>query len=107
MNLWLWVVVKGIDRKFNMSYLATRMSLQVNGVSKLHGEVSRVCLINLWPGYLKDELFIGYVTNGVHYHTWLLLNGRKVMKNLQEATTLIRLTDLSGKDYIMLMIKNL
>jgi phosphorylase/glycogen(starch) synthase len=59
------------DRKFNMSYLATRMSLHVNGVSKLHGEVSRSMFNKLWPGYLKDELFIGHVTNGVHYHTWL------------------------------------
>ncbi|MGD0582822.1 MAG: alpha-glucan family phosphorylase [Bacteroidales bacterium] len=59
------------DRKFNMSYLATRMSQEVNGVSKLHGEVSRGMFNKLWPGYLKDELFIGYVTNGVHYPTWV------------------------------------
>jgi phosphorylase/glycogen(starch) synthase len=59
------------DRKFNMSYLATRMSQEVNGVSKLHGEVSRGMFNKLWPGYLKDELFIGHVTNGVHYPTWL------------------------------------
>ena len=59
------------DRKFNMSYLATRMSQEVNGVSKLHGEVSKGMFSKLWPGYLKDELFIGYVTNGVHYPTWL------------------------------------
>lgn len=59
------------DRKFNMSYLATRMSQEVNGVSKLHGEVSRDMFKKLWPGYLKEELFIGHVTNGVHYPTWL------------------------------------
>jgi phosphorylase/glycogen(starch) synthase len=59
------------DRKFNMSYLATRMSQEVNGVSKLHGEVSRGMFNKLWPGYLKEELFIGHVTNGVHYPTWL------------------------------------
>lgn len=59
------------DRKFNMSYLATRMSQEVNGVSKLHGEVSRGMFNKLWPGYLKDEIFIGHVTNGVHYPTWL------------------------------------
>jgi phosphorylase/glycogen(starch) synthase len=60
--------------KFNMSYLATRMSQEVNGVSKLHGEVSRKMFNVLWPGYLEEELFIGHVTNGVHYPTWL--NGR-------------------------------
>lgn len=59
------------DRKFNMSFLATRMSQEVNGVSKLHGEVSRDMFKKLWPGYLKEELFIGHVTNGVHYRTWL------------------------------------
>lgn len=59
------------DKKFNMSYLATRMSQEVNGVSKLHGEVSRGMFNKLWPGYLKEELFIGHVTNGVHYPTWL------------------------------------
>ncbi|MCF8223279.1 MAG: alpha-glucan family phosphorylase [Bacteroidales bacterium] len=57
--------------KFNMSYLAARLSQEVNGVSKLHGEVSRKMLNVLWPGYLEEELFIGHVTNGVHYPTWL------------------------------------
>ncbi|MDZ7738305.1 MAG: alpha-glucan family phosphorylase [Bacteroidales bacterium] len=57
--------------KFNMSFLAARMSQEVNGVSKLHGEVSRNMLNQLWPGYLAEELFIGHVTNGVHYPTWL------------------------------------
>jgi glycogen phosphorylase/synthase len=58
------------DRKFNMSYLAARMSQEMNGVSKLHGEVSQSMFNKLWPGYLRDELFIGYVTNGVHHPTW-------------------------------------
>jgi len=53
-----------------MSYLAARMSQEINGVSKLHGEVSQGMFNKLWPGYLKDELFIGYVTNGVHHPTW-------------------------------------
>jgi len=57
--------------KFNMSYLAARMSQEINGVSRLHGEVSRKMLNVLWPGYLAEELFIGHVTNGVHYPTWL------------------------------------
>jgi alpha-glucan phosphorylase-like protein len=70
------------DRKFNMSYLATRMSLHVNGVSKLHGEVSRGMFSKLWPGYLKDELFIGHVTNGVHYHTWVAPEWQKFYEEL-------------------------
>ncbi len=59
------------DRKFNMSFLATRLSQEVNGVSKLHGEVSRSMFNKLWPGYLAEELHIGHVTNGVHYPTWI------------------------------------
>ena len=70
------------DRKFNMSYLATRMSQEVNGVSKLHGEVSRGMFNKLWPGYLKEELFIGHVTNGVHYPTWLAPEWQELYENI-------------------------
>ncbi len=58
------------DEDFNMSFLAARLSLFMNGVSKLHGSVSRELFKDLWPGYLPSELPIGYVTNGVHYKTW-------------------------------------
>lgn len=58
------------DEKFNMSILAVNMSQNVNGVSKLHGEVSRHIFSDLYPGYLPEELHVGYVTNGVHYSTW-------------------------------------
>lgn len=55
---------------FNMSYLACNMSQGINGVSWLHGEVSKDILKHLYDGYLPEELAIGYVTNGVHYPTW-------------------------------------
>jgi phosphorylase/glycogen(starch) synthase len=58
------------NEKFSMSYLATNLSQEVNGVSQLHGEVSRDILKGLWPGYLPGELHVSYVTNGVHYDTW-------------------------------------
>jgi phosphorylase/glycogen(starch) synthase len=64
--------------KFSMSALACRLSQEVNGVSWLHGEVSKEILGDLWPGYYKDELHIGYVTNGVHYPTWTASNMRKL-----------------------------
>ena len=70
------------DKKFNMSYLATRMSQEVNGVSKLHGQVSQGMFNKLWPGYLKEELFIGYVTNGVHHPTWTAPEWREVYKEI-------------------------
>jgi len=71
-----------MEKKFNMSYLATRMSQEVNGVSKLHGEVSREMFNKLWPGYLKEELFIGHVTNGVHHPTWTAPEWQEVYSEL-------------------------
>jgi glycogen phosphorylase len=55
---------------FNMSYLAANLSQGINGVSKLHGDVSKAVLKELYQGFLEEELEIGYVTNGVHYSTW-------------------------------------
>jgi len=60
-----------MDEKFSMSILAVRLSQEVNGVSKLHGQVSRDMFSGLWPGYMADELHVGFVTNGVHLPTWL------------------------------------
>lgn len=56
---------------FSMSNLAIRLSQEVNGVSKLHGAVSQKMFSVLYQGYTPDELHIGYVTNGVHYPTWI------------------------------------
>ncbi|MCR5547860.1 MAG: alpha-glucan family phosphorylase [Bacteroidales bacterium] len=58
------------DAKFSMSILAANMSQNVNGVSMLHGKVSQEIFSNMYPGYLPEELYISYVTNGVHYPTW-------------------------------------
>ena len=62
------------NEKFSMSFLACNLSQEVNGVSWLHGEVSKDILGGMWPGYFKDELHIGYVTNGVHFFTWCAAN---------------------------------
>jgi len=58
------------NEKFSMSYLAANLSQEVNGVSWLHGKVSRGIFAKMWPGYLPEELHVSYVTNGVHYPTW-------------------------------------
>jgi starch phosphorylase len=55
---------------FNMAYLAIRGSGSVNGVSRLHGKVSRRLFQPLFPHWPEDEVPIGYVTNGVHMPTW-------------------------------------
>jgi phosphorylase/glycogen(starch) synthase len=61
---------KDTTEKFSMSVLATKLSQEVNGVSRIHGRVSREMFKELYPGYYVEELHIGYVTNGVHYFTW-------------------------------------
>lgn len=66
------------DEKFSMSYLAANLSQEVNGVSWLHGQVTRRILGRMWPGYFPDELHIGYVTNGVHFPTWAASNLRRL-----------------------------
>jgi len=58
------------DERYSMSVLATKLSSEVNGVSKIHGAVSRDMFKDLYPGYFTDEIHIGHVTNGVHYGTW-------------------------------------
>jgi starch phosphorylase len=55
---------------FNMAYLAIRGSGAVNGVSRLHGEVSRRLFLPLFPRWPEDEIPIGHVTNGIHVPTW-------------------------------------
>jgi starch phosphorylase len=55
---------------FNMAYLAIRGSGSVNGVSRLHGEVSRNLFQPLFPRWPTEEVPVGYVTNGVHMPTW-------------------------------------
>jgi starch phosphorylase len=55
---------------FNMAYLAIRGSGAVNGVSRLHGQVSRHIFESLFPRWPDDEVPVGYITNGVHIPSW-------------------------------------
>lgn len=65
---------------FNMSYLASNLSQGINGVSMLHGDVSKAVLKDLYKGYMEEELEIGYVTNGVHYPTWAAQEWKDIHK---------------------------
>ncbi len=56
--------------KFNMAYLAIRGSGAINGVSRLHGRVSRRLFAPLFPRWPEAEVPIGHVTNGVHMPSW-------------------------------------
>jgi glycogen phosphorylase len=55
---------------FNMAYLALRGSGAVNGVSRLHGEVSRRIFQPLFPRWPAGEVPVGYITNGIHTPAW-------------------------------------
>jgi starch phosphorylase len=58
------------NEPFNMAYLAMRGSGAVNGVSRLHGRVSRHIFAPLFPRWPEGEVPVGHVTNGVHMPTW-------------------------------------
>ncbi len=57
--------------EFSMAVLAIRLSNRINGVSKLHGAVSREMFQHLWPNTPKGEVPIGHVTNGIHARSWI------------------------------------
>jgi glycogen phosphorylase len=56
---------------FSMTVLALKTASRANGVSALHGEVSREMWRGLWPDLAEADVPIGHVTNGVHVGTWL------------------------------------
>ena len=62
---------QGWGAEFSMTVLAFRMSAYHNGVSALHGKVSRRMWGHLWPGTPEEQVPIGHITNGVHTESWL------------------------------------
>ena len=63
-------IIGSDDHRFSMSVFACNTCQCVNGVSYLHGEVSKKMFAPIWKGYLPEELHVSYVTNGVHLPTW-------------------------------------
>ncbi len=63
--------VENLEHGFNMGILALKIAGKKNGVSKLHGEVSRELFADVWPHIAPSESPITYVTNGIHTCTWL------------------------------------
>ncbi|WBO63771.1 glycosyltransferase family 1 protein [Streptomyces camelliae] len=61
----------GEPNLFNMAVMGLRLAQRANGVSLLHGQVSRDMFAGLWPGFDSDEVPITSVTNGVHAPTWV------------------------------------
>ena len=71
----------GTHEKFSMSVFACNTCQEVNGVSWLHGQVSREMFQPIWKGYFPEELHVGHVTNGVHMPTWTASEWKKLYEN--------------------------
>ena len=69
----------------NMTVLALQLSCIRNGVSKLHGDVSRRMWMDLWRGFLLSEIPVGHVTNGVHVTSWL---DERIRRDIEESCSL-------------------
>lgn len=66
------------SEQFCMSVFACNTCQEVNGVSKLHGWVSQKMFSPIWRGYYPEENHVGYVTNGVHFPTWIAPEWQKL-----------------------------
>ncbi len=72
---------ENLEPGFNMGILALKIAGKKNGVSKLHGEVSRELFGDVWPNIAANESPITYVTNGIHTCSWLAQNIKELFNN--------------------------
>ena len=93
---------KELDKGFNMGILALKIAGKKNGVSKLHGAVSRELFGEIWPEIAANEAPIGYVTNGIHTCSWLAPR----MKELFNKYLIPYWQDNMHKDQIWEKIRN-
>ena len=83
---------------FNMAYLAVRGSGAINGVSRLHGTVSRRIFGPLFPRWPEDDVPVGYVTNGVHMPSWDSAQADELWTGACGKDRWRRTTDTLGQD---------
>jgi starch phosphorylase len=70
------------NERFSMSVFALNTCQEANGVSWLHGEVSKKMFAGIWKGYTWEESHVGYVTNGVHMPTWAASEWKEFYNNV-------------------------
>ena len=96
-----------LDPMFNMGILALKIAGKKNGVSKLHGAVSRELFGDVWPNIAPNESPIGYVTNGIHTCSWLAPNLKELYNkylipfwqdNLYQDTVWNRIEDIPDQE---------
>ena len=74
--------------RFCMSTFACNTCQEVNGVSWLHGKVSQDMFSGIWKGYYPEENHVGYVTNGVHFPTWVASEWKSLYTKVFDKTFL-------------------
>ncbi|MBQ7967812.1 MAG: alpha-glucan family phosphorylase [Bacteroidaceae bacterium] len=74
--------------RFCMSTFACNTCQEVNGVSWLHGKVSQDMFSGIWKGYYPEENHVGYVTNGVHFPTWVASEWKNLYTKVFDKTFL-------------------
>ena len=92
-----------LENGFNMGILALKVAGKKNGVSKLHGAVSRELFAEVWPEIAANESPIGYVTNGIHTCSWLSPS----LKQLYNKYLIPYWQDKIQYDYVWEKIKNI
>ena len=92
-----------LEKGFNMGILALKIAGKKNGVSKLHGAVSRELFSEVWPNIAANESPIGYVTNGIHTCSWLAPK----LKELYNKYLIPYWQDNMHHDYVWEKIKNI
>ena len=76
------------SERFCMSTFACNTCQEVNGVSWLHGKVSQDMFSGIWKGYYPEENHVGYVTNGVHFPTWVASEWKNLYTKVFDKTFL-------------------
>ncbi len=76
--------------KFNMAHMGLRLAQRANGVSLLHGRVSREMFDEMWPGFDPSEVPIGSITNGVHGPTWAAPRWLELGREMAGSTEALR-----------------
>ena len=94
---------EGLEQGFNMGIFALKIAGKKNGVSKLHGEVSRELFADVWPHIAPSESPITYVTNGIHTCSWLAPK----MKELYNKYLMPYWQDNIHEDYVWEKIKTI
>lgn len=94
----------GDPELFNMAVMGLRIASRANGVSELHGRVSREMFAGLWPHFDPDDIPITSITNGVHGATWLAARAAELIRShggasiLDAATGWEQLADISDEE---------